>query len=252
MEIDPFTFVAQIVNFLVLVLALKFLLFDRIKSVIDTREDEINGRFNEAEKRTGEAEEEKEKYRKRNESFEEEKNELLKEEKNRFETRYDSLIEEAKEEVRRKREKWIRSINEEEESFYRELKKLVGDETISLARQVLGDLANGSLENQVIENFLEKLEKGGLDEETLRMMKDDTAGEFTVKTSFDLSDTVKNRIEQALEGLAGKSPRVEYEESDTLVCGVTLLSGDIKVSWSIDTYLETLKGRFRDMLYIRN
>ena len=66
MLVDWFTIIAQIVNFLILMVLLKIFLYDRIVRAMEEREEKIRSRLQEAENTKTEAEREEEKLRERN------------------------------------------------------------------------------------------------------------------------------------------------------------------------------------------
>jgi len=76
-NIDLFTLVAQIVNFLILLVALKLLLYGRIVRVMDEREERIAARLNEAEQREQQAEGEKASYQEKRREVEQEREAIL-------------------------------------------------------------------------------------------------------------------------------------------------------------------------------
>ena len=63
MLINWFTVIAQIVNFLILVVLLKYLLYNRIVRAMDERESKIQSRLKEAEEKEEAAEREAESFR---------------------------------------------------------------------------------------------------------------------------------------------------------------------------------------------
>ncbi|MDD4765655.1 MAG: hypothetical protein PHS39_07315, partial [Atribacterota bacterium] len=71
MIIDTFTVIAQIINFLILVLLLKKFLFNKIMGIIDEREEQIKEQIESTEKQQKDAEEEIKKQRKIREKMEE-------------------------------------------------------------------------------------------------------------------------------------------------------------------------------------
>ena len=76
MLIDWFTVVAQIVNFVVLVVLLKHFLYDRIIGAMARREETIRARREAAENEKEEAQQEADAYRKKKEEIEEKRNEM--------------------------------------------------------------------------------------------------------------------------------------------------------------------------------
>jgi hypothetical protein len=77
MLIDWFTVGAQVVNFLILVWLLKRFLYKPILHAIDERERRIAKELADADTRKTEAEKERDKFQKRNDEFDEQREELL-------------------------------------------------------------------------------------------------------------------------------------------------------------------------------
>lgn len=252
MKIDLFTFFAQIVNFLAFVFILKVLLFDRIKAAMDNRTEEINSRFREADEERRKADGELNDYREKKESIEEEKNEILKEAKNKFEKKYDELTGRAREEVDKKKEKWAKSVEEQESAFYRELQKRIGEETYSLCRQILSDMADADLEKRMIGIFLDTLSSDNLEGKAIKKMKEISGEGFTVKSSFTVPGETKDQIKDAVKKITGKDTEIEFVTDEDIICGITLVVEDIKVSWTIDGYISGLEERFHAFLENKN
>jgi F-type H+-transporting ATPase subunit b len=75
--INWFTIIAQIVNFLILVILLKYLLYDRIVSAMDERERKIRERLESAEKKQEEAENRKQELQAERRSLEDQRQGIL-------------------------------------------------------------------------------------------------------------------------------------------------------------------------------
>jgi F-type H+-transporting ATPase subunit b len=73
--INWFTVIAQIVNFLILVVLLKYLLYNRIVRAMDAREGKIQSHLKEAEEKERAAEREEESLRQKNRDFDEQREE---------------------------------------------------------------------------------------------------------------------------------------------------------------------------------
>ena len=77
MHIDWFVLAAQIFNFLVLVFALKYLLYDKILGAIDAREAKIALRFDEAERLKIETQQSAQAYNEKNRELQDKADELM-------------------------------------------------------------------------------------------------------------------------------------------------------------------------------
>ncbi|MBN1218324.1 MAG: F0F1 ATP synthase subunit B [Anaerolineae bacterium] len=242
MQIDWFTVVAEIINFLILVALLKYFLYNRIIGVANQREAKIVNRFKEANQKAEEARQEAESYRSQQEELEARREELLNQAKQETGERRKTLLQQAHEEVEEAKQQWRETLRREQESFLRELRQRTGQQTYALSRRALADLANARLEQQMIEVFIERLKN--LDDETraaiaeslqnsVEAMTIASVFEIPQETRLNLLDILQNQFDGKLEG--------HFETSSDLICGIELRTNGHKVGWSLEHYLATLE-----------
>ncbi|NBB87544.1 MAG: F0F1 ATP synthase subunit B [Bacteroidetes bacterium] len=249
MEIDWFTFGAQIANFLILVGLLKRFLYGPILEAMDRREETITARLDDAREKRAEAEREAETYRSMQEEFERERDERRAEAERAAEERRQQLIHEARTEVEQLEEEWHEALARERASFLEDLSERAVKETIAVARRALNDLADARLEAQSFEIFLERLRTlEGAPRRDLAEALQSTKGAATVRSTFGLSDQQQDRVRNALTAYAEETPALTTETDDTLGFGVELRVGDRKVAWTLDSYLTHLLDRVRERL----
>ncbi|MFP3903523.1 MAG: F0F1 ATP synthase subunit B [Armatimonadota bacterium] len=157
MGTDWFTFVAQIINFLVLVWLLKHFLYGPIINAMETREERIASRLREAEKKIADAEEAERRYHEQVREIEQRREEMLQNAEKEAQQRREELLEEVRREVEQAEERWHRAAQREREIFLQELQERVGRETIGVIRRILADLADDELERLIITRFAERL-----------------------------------------------------------------------------------------------
>ena len=238
MLIDWFTVIAQIINFLVLVILLKRFLFDRITGVMDQREETISRALDDANNMKVTASGEAERYRKMNQALEDDRNRILGEARDAALSLRKDLIESARSEIQDLKAEWQKSLQREQESFLLELRNRIGKETVSVLRTILSDLSNGELEQSIVGVFAEKLRSAPEEKmveirKIFRKMK----GDIIVTTAFDLNDDQKNFLTNLLtERIGGNFPIVFEREPDN-ICGIELLLPGHKLGWSLESYL---------------
>jgi F-type H+-transporting ATPase subunit b len=249
MQIDWFTFGAQIVNFLILIGLLKRFLYAPILAAMDAREARISSQLNEAREQREEAEAEKETYRSLQEDLEQARQQELAEAEQEAQVRRQELLQEAREEVGHLEHEWREALERERESFLRELSERAVTETIAVARRALRDLADADLEKQAVEVFLERL----------RTLSDETRAALTealrsndhgavVHSAFVLSEAHQAQIRERLDEQLGGGSDVAFDADAEVGFGVELRIGERKVAWSLDSYLDDLKARVRERL----
>jgi len=153
MEIDWFTLIAQIVNFMILVFLLKIFLYDRIIGAIDKREKEIAGRMEDSERKQHEAEKHLQSLEQEREEIKRKKSELIEKAREEATLSREELIDKARKEVDEIRDRWIEGLQQQKESFVKRFRKGAGDELLATTRRVLEDLADDGLEDAIVRAF---------------------------------------------------------------------------------------------------
>lgn len=249
MQIDWFTFGAQLVNFLILIGLLRRYLYGPVMDAMDEREHNINARLEEARERREAARQKAEEYEAMQEAFEAERDERWHEVEEAAEERRRALIDEAREEVEHLARAWRESLKQERETFLQTLSERAVEETVALTRRVLRDLANAELEAQALGHFVEHL--AHLEGDERSALEDAFAaseGQATVRSAFGLSDDQVDRIREALRDYSPADVNLQVETDDALGIGVAVRVGDRKVAWTLERYLTDLVDRVRERL----
>lgn len=242
MQIDPFTFAAQIVNFLILLFLLRRFLYRPVMAAMDRREQGISDRLGEARRKMREAEEKEEQYRRNLRELEHDRKEMMEEAREETVKSRSEWLNEAREEVRAIRERWQESLRQEKEGFLRELKEAAGERLLEVVRQILNDLSTRGLEEQAAEVFLEKLE--GLEADDRRMLSEYTAAEgaeeIVITGSFEPAPETRERIRALFRDCLGEDMPVRFETDSTQGIGLEARVGGWRLGWNMNRYLRTL------------
>lgn len=251
MLIDWFTVGAQVVNFLVLVVVLKLVLFDRIVEAMDRREADIAARISEAEERETEAEERAASYRARKQELDEQSEQRLEEAEAAAAARRSELVDEAREHVHELRAGWEDALRRERVRFLEEVRRRTGEQVCTISRRALSDLADTDLESQVVHVAMARLDT---DSERLRPLLEehaDDGAQVAVRTAFDLGEDLAGQL------ISSVADRLGCDESDValardqeLVCGLEIRVGSWSVGWSVDGYLDTVADELDSLLLV--
>lgn len=240
MLIDPFTVVAQIINFVILAVALKYFLYDRVIAAMDTREAEIARRLDEADGREAAAAAEIEAYRVRTDQFDHDRVGLFDEAQADAAKHREVLLDRTRHDVDQARQQWHRGLHAEQRDFERELRRRTSHEVIELSRQALSDLAGTDLEHAVIEMGLHHLADTSDAREALFGALAD-GGVMAVHTSFvlgpDQQRTMSDRITALMGGL---DTPISFETDPNLVLGIEFRGDGTAVCWHAADYLDRL------------
>ena len=249
MQIDWFTFGAQIANFLILVWLLRRFLYGPITSAMAEREQRIADQFEEARQKQEEAEAQIAEYHRKQEELETAREERLAEVEAAARERRREMIEEARAEVDRLDEQWTDALRRERADFLQELTRRVGREMLDLIRRALHDLADADLERRLVRVFLDHLRdleasRAEALTEAVRTHPEDVL----VRTAFDLDEEQRRALTDTLRAVTDVEAEPSFEREADLGLGVEIRAGGHKVAWSLDSYVARLEERVRARL----
>ena len=249
MLINWFTVIAQVVNFLILVVLLKFLLYDRIIRAMDEREERIRSRLEDAQKERNDAKQEVEAFRTKNREFEEQREKMHFQAKQESEVRRKELVQLARIEVENLKKRWHGAVQREKESFIQDLRQMTSQEVYAVARRAFEDLANANVEEHAVEVFISHIRNLNKAEarEIANLIREDR-NRVVMRSAFEIPSGMRQKISKTLNERISKEIHVVYETSPELLMGLELKTQSRKISWNLDHYLETLEERAREML----
>lgn len=249
MAIDWFTFIAQIVNFLILVLLLKYLLYKPVIRAMDEREKNIASRLKDAEEKMEEAGQEAESYRKKHKELEEQRDALLAQAKEEAGAHKRELIHEARREVDEVKAKWYEMIEREKNSFLKDLRQRTSAQVYTAVRNTLADLANEDLEQRITDVFIERIQK--LDEGQRKRIAasiQDAHQKVSVRSTFPIAEKQRRALAKIVRAQSADDVDLRFETSSDLICGLELKANGYKVAWSLEDYLEHLEESLSEVL----
>jgi F-type H+-transporting ATPase subunit b len=243
-QIDWFTLIAQIINFLILVVVLKVLLYKPIIKVMDEREEKIAARLRNAEEKMVLAEEEKKKYLKERQDLEDRRSELIEEARAEADEFQKQLFHEAREAVEQARQRWHDAVEREKDDFLIDLRHRISHQSGEVARKALLDMAGVDLEQRMIEVFLLRI----LDIKTDK--KEDVAaairtsdGQVIIRSAFEIPANLRERLAHTINEhfLNGDQIEPQFETTPDLISGIELLVHGHRIAWTLEDYLESLE-----------
>jgi F-type H+-transporting ATPase subunit b len=242
MLIDWFTVAAQVINFLILVWLLKRFLYKPVLAAIDEREKRIAAQLQDAEKRKADALKEQANFRQKNEDFDKQRAALLLEAANAAQSERAKLLAAARAEAEGLRAQLQKTVSAEREDLNRKIATLAQQEVFSIARKILADLADASLETRMADIFIHRLRD--IDDKQrseLNGWLNDSSKRTVVRSAFEMAQPQKTAIEDAVKSLSKENAGIDFEVRPDLIGGIELAANGHKIEWSIAGYLATLK-----------
>lgn len=242
MLLDPFTIIAQIVNFAILVYALKHFLYDRVLAAMDQRESTIAARLHDAETREAVAAARIQEYENRRRELDGQEQDMLDAARRDADRHRRRLLEEARRDIDGLRDRWERSLRAEQRETALELRRRTAHEVLGLSRQALSDLAGVELESLALDRALDHL-AGDADALQTLLGSSGTEAPLVVRTGFAVPFEQRHRVTERLRSLGLPASRtLEFVDEDDLILGVELDGDGTAVSWHADDYLERLEA----------
>lgn len=247
MQIDWFTLVAEIVNFLILLWLLQRFLYRPIVNAMEKREQTIADNLREAKEKERRAEEEVEKYQAKQREFDDQRDAMMQAARQEAETRRKRLLDEMRAEAEEARRSWQLAVQQEKAAFLNELEERLGESAVDVARHVLADMADAKLESQVVRVFVRRLDDASAD--TRSQIAQALHGErVRVDSAFELGRADRERLEEELRNLApdldGHALELDYRVVRDMICGLRLTTGEYELSWAFADYAAALRTQF--------
>lgn len=266
MLIDWFTVIAQIVNFLILVWLLKRFFYQPILKALDTREKRIAEELADAGAKKAEAKKERDEFEQKNDDFDQRRAALLSKASDEAQAERQRLIAVARKETDDLCAKRGEELKREYQSLSEALTRRIGTEVVAIARKVLSDLANTTLEAHMADAFIKRIRELSPEEKArlasaIKMPVSTSpatdaatpveTARILVRSAFDLPAAQQNAIEIAIKEILGTEIPVWFEISPDLVGGIELVMRGYKMAWSIASYLASLEKEIGRLLKSR-
>lgn len=242
MNIDWFTVLAQVINFLVFVALLKRFLYNPIITAMDQREAKITSRLEEAVEKGRNAEHQAEAYQQKLLELAEQREGMLSQARGEADVLRKDLINKARDEAGISQAKWVEAILQQKNAFLMDFRQRAGKQVCAIARQALTDLANADLNQAVVGGFLQRLRTldQGERDQMAGSIRDSRDGAL-LRSAFEIDPGVRQRITQIIQAELAEGIEVRFETAPELICGIELKASGRQIAWNLDDYLEALE-----------
>jgi len=242
MQINWFTVIAQVLNFFILVWLLKRFLYKPVLKAIDERENKIASQLQDADAKEKKAIKEQAEFKKRNETFDQEKKGLMDKAVAETNEEKEKFFEAARDEATALRSKLENSLKEMQKNLNHDLALNTQQEVFAIARKTLADLASLSLEEQSANIFIKRIQDLKK-EEKKQFIEAFKAGSnsILVQSAFDLPKKQQTDIQSSVNELLGAKTQFQFKTAPEIISGIELTSNGYKLAWSISEYLNSLQ-----------
>ena len=251
MLFDGFTVCAQLVNFLLLVWLLKRYLYRPILDAVEAREKLIATQLSEAEIQKAAALKERRQLELQNEEFAQQRESRLRTATEEVDRERLKMLADARHEADVLRAGFATKLSSDRLAWEREIVERTQHEVFAITRRTLQDLADVSLEAQIVRVLLNKVQSLSAEANSVlqgQVQRSDHP--IIVRSGLELGAQPREQIQAVLDSIGQGERKVKFETNTDLVCGVEVLVNGHKVAWSVSDYLaqsESALQQFSDI-----
>ncbi|MGY4386096.1 F-type H+-transporting ATPase subunit b [Pedobacter sp. UYP24] len=250
MQINWFTVIAQIINFLLLVWLMKKYLYKPIIQAVDEREKKIASELADAKSKMVEAKKEQDEFQKKNEALDLNKKKVMDQALADAAAEREKLMDAAKKEGAVLKLKLEDAARELQENMSNELAERTQTEVLTITKKALAELASTNLEEQSVTVFISKIKAiTGKDKKQFMDAFQLNSSPLSVKSAFSLSEKNQKSIKFAINSILGDETKYEFATDPGMISGVELATNGYKLSWSFSAYINSLE---KSMASIKN
>jgi len=242
MQINWFTVIAQILNFLVLVWLMKRYLYKPILSAIDDREKKIAGQLADAKTKKDEAKAEQDEFNKKNQVFDDQKKAMMDKATSDAGVQGQKLLDEAKNNAKALQNKLEKAAKDQQADFNHQMEQKTEQEVFAITKKVLADLADVNFEEQSVNVFIKRIGELKEDEKDLfKKALHSDSGPILVQSAFDLPEKQQTDIKNAVTKMLGTKLSFDFKISPAVLGGIELTTKGYKLAWSMAEYVNSFE-----------
>ena len=223
MNINWFTVIAQVINFLILVWLLKKFLYKPILNAIDEREKKITDKLKDADTQKAAAQKEQDDFKKKNEDFDQQKKALMDKAVADANTQKQQLMDAAKTEADNLRSNMEKAAKEKQKNDNNEISEKIHQQVFAITKTALTEIASVSLEEQSANTFNKHLNE----------LKDDEKKQFIdafkansnailVRSAFELPAKQRGEINDAVNVILSADTHLQFKTAPEIISGIEL------------------------------
>ncbi|HOW75141.1 MAG TPA: hypothetical protein P5102_13890 [Candidatus Competibacteraceae bacterium] len=236
MQIDAFTVVAQIINFLILVWLLKRFLYGPITQAMSTRQQKIAAALHEARKKAEQAEVAVREYQTQRAELDAQHEAWLEQAHQEVAAQRELWLEQARQEIDAQREEWLAVWQRERVENQRALQREAAHYLTKAVRHALHDLADADLEARMLASLWAKLRV--LEAGERATLAQAALGGCTLLTAFPLESALQQQSQVALCEELGADLPLTFRHDPNAAFGATLEMSGHRLAWTLDRYLD--------------
>ena len=244
--IDPVSLLSQIVNILILFIALYFLLWKRVVKLFAERRQKIAQGLEDAEQARRERERAAQEYERRIEEATQEREKIIAQAREEGQKAKERIVVEARTEAERIIADGRATVEADRQQMLAGMRSQVATLAIAVSNRIIGETLDEQRQRRLIDEFFSGIQAGRvvvLDEEELEWAK--RKGDMTahVTTALPLSTDEQETVAANLAEHLGERLDLKFEVDPSILGGLVIRIGDRVVDGSVAGRLASLQNR---------
>lgn len=234
---------SQIVNFLILFLVLRFLLWKPMLKMFNERKQRIAQGLEDAEQARRDRERTQAEYEERIKQAEQKREEILAKAAEEGEQAKADTLAQARAQAEQIAAEGKEAVAQERQQTLAELRSQVAALSIAAANKLIGEALDEQRQRRLVDEFFSGIKAGRvvvLEEQEIEQVK---AGEVTaiVTSALPLTKDEQQVVSSGLAGELGQVPAIEFRIDPAILGGLVIKIGDKVIDGSVGGRLEALR-----------
>jgi F-type H+-transporting ATPase subunit b len=243
MKFDIWTFLFQIINFVVLLFILKRLLYKPIREIMEKRRGIIEKNVEDAEKTKMEAQELKRKYQEEMDKLKDVRIQTFEKLQEEVEVEGKKLMGRAEEEAGKIIEKERAIFDTEKKRHETELKDKAIDTVCVFASRLLRDISDEELHSAVYRKLFKEVKR--ITSDITKIEKKDEPLTIEIITAYELSEEGLKGLQKTMESLISRKVDINQTIDKNLIAGIKIKVYDMVYDSSLSGQIDSLKLRLK-------
>ena len=243
MKFNIWTFIFQLINFVVLFLILKRLLYRPVKEIMEKRRAAVRKILEDAEKTKQEASSLKEEYEKKKTEIDGLRDDVFDKAEEEAETLRKEILRKAEEEAKVILQKERVRLDFEKKKIESQLKENIVDTSLSFASSILSDLSDVNLHNRILEKLMESVP------DIVKKIKDMNIPAhgltLEIASAYPIPDSLTERILQEFKPVYPEKVSVHTIVDPGLISGAVVRVFDMVYDASLRGQLKAFGEKLR-------
>lgn len=243
MKFNIWTFAFQLINFFVLMLILKRLLYRPVREIMEKRRALVQKTIDDAEKTRHEALALRDEYLKKSAGIDRLRVETLDRAEDDAQSRRNEVLQKAEEEAKVMFQREEARLAVEKKKIESELKDAIMDNSLSYASAVLSDLADENLHRSILDKLMESVPGIAVEVKGAADAAREPSVEIT--SAYPLPDAFAERVRNEFESVFSKKTALNTRADRGLIAGAVIRVFDRVYDASLKGQLKAFRQRLR-------